>query len=147
MRFIVLLNISCPHLTGIAWIVLCQFLCFILFFISLQFCTWKFTSQSSSLLPSPIFGSNIKGNQNPISPLGLLYYKVFIIENNQWKFEQNQAKNKEVTALWNLANLLLHKRAIFKMVASNGQLSISFCTWNFMFFHFSESMTETISFI
>ena len=26
------------------------------------------------------------------------YYKVFIIENNQWKFEQNQAKNKEVTA-------------------------------------------------
>ena len=22
------------------------------------------------------------------------YYKVFIIENNQWKFEQNQAKNK-----------------------------------------------------
>ena len=33
----------------------------------------------------------------------LLLYKVFIIENNQWKFEQNQAKNKEVTALWNLA--------------------------------------------
>ena len=31
------------------------------------------------------------------------YYKVFIIENNQWKFEQNQAKNKEVTPLWNLA--------------------------------------------
>ena len=31
------------------------------------------------------------------------YYKVFIIENNQWKFEQNQANNKEVTALWNLA--------------------------------------------
>ena len=29
----------------------------------------------------------------------LLLYKVFIIENNQWKFEQNQAKNKEVTAL------------------------------------------------
>ena len=29
--------------------------------------------------------------------------KVFIIENNQWKFEQNQAKNKEVTALWNIA--------------------------------------------
>ena len=31
------------------------------------------------------------------------YYKLFIIEKNQWKFEQNQAKNKEVTALWNLA--------------------------------------------
>ena len=31
------------------------------------------------------------------------HYKVFIMENKQWKFEQNQAKNKEVTALWNLA--------------------------------------------
>ena len=31
------------------------------------------------------------------------YYNLFIIEKNQWKFEQNQAKNKEVTALWNLA--------------------------------------------
>ena len=29
--------------------------------------------------------------------------KVFIIENNQWKFEQNQEKNEEITALWNLA--------------------------------------------
>ena len=32
-----------------------------------------------------------------------LQVKLFIIENNQWKFEQNQVKNKEVTALWNLA--------------------------------------------
>ena len=30
------------------------------------------------------------------------YYKVFSIEINQWKFEQNQAKNKEGTALWNV---------------------------------------------
>ena len=27
------------------------------------------------------------------------HYKVFIIENNQWKFEQNQVKSKEVTAI------------------------------------------------
>ena len=34
----------------------------------------------------------------------LLYYNVFmIIENNQWKFEQNRAKNKEVRNLWNPA--------------------------------------------
>ena len=33
----------------------------------------------------------------------LLYYNVFIIENNQWKFEQNRGKNKEVRDLWNLA--------------------------------------------
>ena len=43
-----------------------------------------------------------KGNQNPHIKF-TFYYKVFIMENNQWKFEQNQAKNKEVTALWNLA--------------------------------------------
>ena len=42
-----------------------------------------------------------KGNQNP--HIKFTFIKVFINENNQWKFEQNQAKNKEVTALWNLA--------------------------------------------
>ena len=47
----------------------------------------------------------LKGNQNPHTYMYQVYfyYKVLIIENNRWKFEQNQAKNKEVTALWNLA--------------------------------------------
>ena len=45
----------------------------------------------------------LKGTKTHISSLLLYFYKVFIIEHNQWKFEQNQAKNKEVTALWNLA--------------------------------------------
>ena len=43
----------------------------------------------------------LKETKTHISSLN--YYKIFIIENKQWKFEQNQAKNKEVTALWNLA--------------------------------------------
>ena len=42
--------------------------------------------------------TELKGNQN-VTYQVYFYYKVFIIENNQWKFEQNQAKNKEVTAL------------------------------------------------
>ena len=45
--------------------------------------------------------SKLKETKTHIS--SLLLYKVFIIENNQWKFQQSQAKNKEVTALWNLA--------------------------------------------
>ena len=63
----------------------------------------------------------------------LLYYNVFIIENNQWKFEQNRAKNKEVRDLWNLA---ISRGDI----QNGGKLWTTlhmFCTWNFMFFHFS----------
>ena len=45
--------------------------------------------------------TSLKETKTHIS--SLLLYKVFIIEHNQGKFEQNQAKNKEVTALWNLA--------------------------------------------
>ena len=35
--------------------------------------------------------------------LSCFHFKVFIIEINQWKFKQNLAKNKEVTAFRNLA--------------------------------------------
>ena len=69
------------------------------------------------------------------------HYKMFIIENNQWKFEQNQAKNKEVTALWNLA---ISRGRYSKWWQVVGQLSICFCTWNFRFFTFM--VTETIFF-
>ena len=68
------------------------------------------TSPNASVTPSRkslshkshvISFTRIKGNPNPHQVY--FYYKVFIIDNNQWKFEQNQAKNKEVTNLWNLA--------------------------------------------
>ena len=52
---------------------------------------------------------------------------------NQWKFELNWGRDKEVTAFWSLAITL---RAIFKMTTSCEQLSIMFWTWNSLFFHF-----------
>ena len=50
----------------------------------------------------PLYTDILKETKTHIS--SYFNSKVFIIENNQWKFEQNQAKNKEVTALWYLAN-------------------------------------------
>ena len=51
------------------------------------------------------------------------YHKVSIIAIDQWKFEQNRAKNKEVTAFKKANN---HQRAIVKMMTSCGQLSVWF---------------------
>ena len=62
------------------------------------------------------------------------YYKVFIFENNQWKFEQNQAKNKEVTALWNLA-ISRGRYSKWWQVVDNSPYVLYMK--NFMFFHFS----------
>ena len=42
-----------------------------------------------------------KGDQNPHIKLILL--QILVVEINQWKLEENRAKNREVTAFWNLA--------------------------------------------
>ena len=44
----------------------------------------------------------LKGTKTHIS--SYFYSKDLIIKINQWKFEQNRAKSKEVTALSNLVN-------------------------------------------
>ena len=59
--------------------------------------------------------------------------EIHSIQNNQWKFEQNRAKNKEVRDLWNLG-ISRGQYSKWWQVVDNSPM---FCTWNFMFFHFS----------
>ena len=90
----------------------------------------KLVSQSS------IFKrQQLKGNKNPHIKL------TFIIKYSLLRTSSeslNKIRQRIRKLLYNSSLISSNlQRTIFKMVGSCGQLSIMFCTWNFMFFHFS----------